>query len=73
MGRRKQVIGSGNGNGEDSFLNILEAAQLLNQHDSWIYRRTMKNGKESIPHYRFGGLLRFKKSELLEWAESKRV
>ena len=52
------------------YLTKKEAAQIANVATSTIdnWRREGK-----IPIYRFGSAIRFKKSELLEFLESKRV
>lgn len=59
------------GRGNDSTLiNIQEAAALLNLAVTTLYEKT--SGK-SIPHYKHGKKIMFKKSELLAWVESRKV
>ncbi len=49
-----------------------EAAKLLNLPVTWLYARTCESSDlERIPFYRFGRLLRFKKAELVAWAEKQ--
>jgi excisionase family DNA binding protein len=53
-----------------SLLNIQEAAALLNLAVATIYEKT---SERSIPYYKHGKKIMFKKSELLAWVESRRV
>jgi excisionase family DNA binding protein len=53
----------------ETFLNTAEVAGLLGVTETgvrvWVFRR-------QIPHLKINGRLRFKKSEILTWAESQR-
>ncbi|GGK71701.1 helix-turn-helix domain-containing protein [Rufibacter glacialis] len=48
-------------------LNVQQAAKLLNLASSTIYGLV---NKSKLPHYKKGGKLRFKRSQLLEWIDS---
>jgi excisionase family DNA binding protein len=53
----------------DSFLSTIELAELLGVTETavriWVFRR-------QVPHLKINGRLRFRKSEILSWAESQR-
>lgn len=51
-------------------LNIHEAAALLNLAVNTIYEKT---SERSIPFYKHGKKIMFKKSELLAWIDSRKV
>ena len=53
-----------------TLLNIQEAAALLNLAVATIYEKT---SERSIPYYKHGKKIMFKKSELLAWVESRKV
>ncbi len=56
------------------WLNIDQAATYLNVSKSWIYKRTMNgtmNG--TIPYYKTGRKLRFRRSELDDFISMGRV
>lgn len=55
---------------EDSLINVQEAAALLNLAVPTIYEKT---SQKSIPHYKHGKKIMFKKSELLAWVEARRI
>jgi excisionase family DNA binding protein len=48
-------------------LNIGEVAKLLHLRKRFIYARTRSRGAGSIPHFKVGRLLRFSRTEVLEW------
>ncbi|NUM58137.1 MAG: helix-turn-helix domain-containing protein [Bdellovibrionaceae bacterium] len=48
----------------EQYLNIDQVAEFLQLPKSWIYERTRNN---TIPHYKMGKYLRFKKSDLDTW------
>jgi excisionase family DNA binding protein len=50
------------------YLNVKEVAELLNAPPSWVYDNHKTLGMPSIT---LGGLLRFPRLALLEWAGSK--
>lgn len=51
---------------ENTFLKVQEASELLRTSKSTLYKMTMNN---TIPHYKFGRSLRFKKEELIQLVE----
>jgi excisionase family DNA binding protein len=53
-----------------TLINIQEAAALLNLAVNTLYEKT---SEKSIPHYKHGKKIMFKKSELLAWVEARRV
>lgn len=54
-------------NMENTFLKVKEASELLRTSTSSIYKMTMNN---TIPHYKVGRGLRFKKEELIRFVEN---
>ena len=52
------------------FLNVKDAAQFLGVSVDTIYSWTFKR---VIPHYKLGKLVKFKRSELIQYMESNRV
>ena len=52
---------------ENTFLLVKEASQFLRTSTSSIYKMTMNN---TIPHYKVGRGLRFKKEELIRFVEN---
>ena len=57
-------------NNKSDLLNIQEAASLLNLAVNTIYEKT---SERTIPYYKHGKKIMFKKSELLAWVESRKV
>lgn len=53
---------------DDDDMDIDQASKLLKKSKSTIYRYTCNN---TIPHYKIGKSLRFRKSELLEWIKGQ--
>jgi excisionase family DNA binding protein len=51
-------------------LTLKEAAEFLCQSKSSLYKKTMN---WTIPHYKIGGTIFFKRAELFEWIEKHRV
>jgi excisionase family DNA binding protein len=49
-------------------MTVGEVSALLRVRESWVYARTSGSG-ERIPHLKFGKLLRFRRSEILRWAD----
>lgn len=53
----------------DTFLSTVELAEFFGVTETavriWVFRR-------QVPHLKINGRLRFKKSEILAWAESQR-
>lgn len=54
----------------ETMLDIQGAAGLLGVSVRWVRRRVFE---ATIPHYKLGGLLRFKASELHHYVEEHRV
>jgi excisionase family DNA binding protein len=54
----------------DRLLNTRDAARLLDIAVATLYEKT---AERSIPHYRHGKKILFKKSELFAWVESQKV
>jgi excisionase family DNA binding protein len=51
-------------------MTVDEVAAMLKVPRTWVYARTCKSSNlEPIPFYRFGRLLRFKRAEIIAWAE----
>jgi excisionase family DNA binding protein len=55
---------------ENYLINVQEAAALLNLAVATIYE---KASQKSIPHYKHGKKIMFKKSELLAWVDARRI
>ena len=54
------------------YLNIEQVAEIIGVPKSFIYRRTARSHGDPIPHYRFGGHLRFRLDDVEEWIEPHR-
>ncbi len=52
---------------ENTYMKIKEASEFLRTSTSSIYKMTMNN---TIPHYKVGRGLRFKKEELIRFVEN---
>ena len=51
-------------------LTVQEAAALLKVPRTWLYARTCESSDlDRLPFYRFGRLIRFKRAEIIAWAE----
>ncbi|SES28227.1 helix-turn-helix transcriptional regulator [Corynebacterium cystitidis] len=58
---------------EDEFLRVSEVARMLGIPDS-TFRGWVASGTVSVPpHYQFGGVKRFRRSEVEKWVEESRV
>jgi excisionase family DNA binding protein len=55
---------------ELQFMTIEEVSKLLNLKVSKLRRDIFM---KSIPYYKFGALIRFKREELLNWVDGKLV
>lgn len=53
---------------DESMIDARQAAAALRLPYYWFSDRTRRAAKR-IPHYRLGGLVRFRLSELTAWAE----
>jgi excisionase family DNA binding protein len=54
-------------NDEEPFWDVHQVAEYLNVSESWVY---LQAAKGALPCRKFGGLLRFKPSEMRAFAES---
>lgn len=54
------------------FLSASEVADWLGVAPKWVYRHAGPDSPDGIPHYRVGGHLRFRRSEIEAWLESRR-
>ena len=50
-------------------LNVQELAEELKVPVSWIYSRTRCKEPDSLPFLRFGKYIKFRKSDVIAWAE----
>ncbi|NOT73381.1 MAG: helix-turn-helix domain-containing protein [Cyclobacteriaceae bacterium] len=57
-------------NTDKELLNIKEAAAFLNLAVNTLYEKT---SERSIPHYKHGKKITFKRAELIEWVQSRKV
>lgn len=57
-------------NDDGEFLNVTQAAVLLNVSVDTIYRWTMR---KQVPFYKVGKLVRFRRDELLAYIDSMRI
>lgn len=55
---------------ERRYLQVDEAAAYLGLSTRWIYRESQRHG---LPRYYFGGKLRFKVTDLENWAQQQKV
>lgn len=55
---------------DNEYLNVTQAAALLGVSTDTIYSWTMR---KTIPFYKLGRLVRFKKSDLISYMECLRV
>ena len=62
--------GSEKTSANDFIFDVKQLSEYLNVPDSWVYRQTCDH---SIPYYKLGGYLRFKKTEIDKWLEEKSV
>lgn len=62
-----QVLEQKNGSRKDEFLNIQELSELIEESVPSIYTRT---SQRTIPYYKKGKKLLFKRSEIIKWIES---
>ena len=56
---------------EDEILTPTELAKLFKIPKTKIYQMTMKTGPGSIPRFKVGRDLRFRKSQVVTWFESQ--
>ncbi|MDP2210231.1 MAG: helix-turn-helix domain-containing protein [Candidatus Aquicultor sp.] len=50
---------------------IEQLCALLNTSKDWVYRRTMKDAPDPIPHIKLGHVLRFVPGDIYAWLRSK--
>ncbi len=58
---------------EDDILTITDLCDLYKIPKTKVYAMTMKTGPGSIPRFKIGRDLRFKRSELIEWFNTQRI
>jgi excisionase family DNA binding protein len=51
----------------NTLLNIREVAKHLRVPVSFLYARTCRNSRETIPHFKLGKHLRFDPTQLRKW------
>jgi excisionase family DNA binding protein len=56
---------------DHDLLTIDELAKQLRVPKSWVYSRTRKTGKGSIPRIRVGKYLRFDLEQVMNWLKEK--
>jgi excisionase family DNA binding protein len=57
-------------NTDKDLLNVKEAAAFLNLAVTTLYEKT---SERTIPHYKNGKKITFRRAELIEWIEAKKV
>ena len=55
---------------QDRITDIEEVKSIVNQVESWIYKHTMKNCPDPLPHQKFGKRLVFSRKAIQEYIES---
>jgi excisionase family DNA binding protein len=71
LSRIEHLLNKGDKRYEKEILNLQEASAYLNISGSTIYKRTSQG---NIPHYKPNGkLILFKKEDLDEWIEARRI
>jgi excisionase family DNA binding protein len=55
---------------DEPFIRPQDVANLCDTKLSWVYARAED---KTLPHYKIGKYLRFRKSEILAWRERQRV
>lgn len=68
----KEILSEENMNrkSDETLIDIQEAASILDLAVATIYEKT---SERSIPHYKYGKNVKFKRSELMEWVEAGKV
>ncbi|MGW0650867.1 helix-turn-helix domain-containing protein [Streptomyces umbrinus] len=67
---RTESVGGTCGDGGGQYLGVDEAATYLCVSPRWMYR---ESGRHGVPRYYFGGRLRFKVTDLDNWAQQQKV
>lgn len=65
----KEVIDTGMFENGD-YLTVRQLAKALNVANTWVYKRTMRGSCPQLPSYRFGGHIRFKLEEVLNYLKN---
>lgn len=55
---------------DEPLIGPQDVAALCNTKISWVYARAEDN---TLPHFKIGKYLRFRKSEILAWRERQRI
>lgn len=56
----------------ESLMAVREVAALLNVPLTWVYERTRKRGRETIPHVKLGKYVRFDRADIESYMEKQR-
>jgi predicted DNA-binding transcriptional regulator AlpA len=56
---------------QDRITDIEKVKSIINQGESWIYKHTMKNCPDPLPHQKFGKRLVFSRKQLEEWRDQR--
>ncbi|WP_420864032.1 helix-turn-helix domain-containing protein [Streptomyces deccanensis] len=64
------VRGTRGGGAGCPYLGVDEAATYLGMSRRWMYRESRRHG---LPRYYFGGSLKFKVTDLDNWAQQQKV
>ena len=57
----------------DEILNAADVCRIFKIPKSKLYTMTMRTGKGTIPRFKIGRDLKFKRSELKKWFDAQRV
>lgn len=57
---------------QEGLMDLGELTEFLRVPDHWVYRRTAKGHPDPLPFVKVGGLLRFRRSEIEAWLDSRR-
>jgi excisionase family DNA binding protein len=65
---RPMLAAQEGGRAEDEVLDVPGLARLLKVEESWVYKKV---STKSIPHFKAGKYVRFRRAEILDWAASQ--
>jgi excisionase family DNA binding protein len=54
--------------GGERFIRAAQVARMLGVSTKWVYQAAREG---TVPSYRFGGVVRFRRSEILAWIEAR--
>ena len=55
----------------EGLLDVDGLSKALGVHKSWVYSRTRETGPDAMPRIRLGKYLRFRLSEVMDWANRR--